>query len=468
MCERTLQQQRRSFSRRGEAPEHSNEAPEHSNENLSRRSEVFAQSGEAPEHFNEAFSRSNERFQRANEHFNSSREALEGMNEHGQVADVDAPRRYVYTGPMKKAALVALLLGIQGCGPSVEVVEVGVTEGRPRPNACIAGEVPKFVPVERQQIVPAPAALGPIVLDPKTNRVVVIGGLKSSGVYSKRISALDIVSYEHHVMSLEGDTVELPAFGAAIWDAENDQAVVIGGTAGGADLEQIFSVRIHEGAAIVKRLPDFPIGSIFQPAAAYDPIGKRVIVVAYIHAQDAAMELAYRGTYTLDLKPGAESWSTLVSGEAGPPQVQSGGETRQMVYDPVGDRMILAASGTGSIPGGAFTLDLRSPKQWIGLSGTLPTVPVGSPALVWDEVSCSFLYFTRKNASCGFDAWRIDVGTSEVASSPIGNLSFGKGGPEYGSLFFDMPRDRLLNFGWGDCVTSDSYLDTVDLIGIKR
>ncbi len=368
---------------------------------------------------------------------------------------------------MKKIALVALALSLQACGPSVEFADVGVTESRPRPNACVPVAAPKFASIERQQLVPAPAALGPVVLDSKSDRALVIGGLALSGIYAKRISVLDIVSFEHHVLSLEGAAVELPAFGAAIWDSENQQAVVIGGTAGGPDLAQVFTVRVDGDAAIIKRLPDFPAGSVFQPAAAYDPIDKRVLVVAYVHAQDAAMELAYRATYALDLRPGAESWSTLIAGEVGPPQVQLG-EARQMVYDPAQDRMILAASGTNSTLGSAWTLDLRDPKQWIGLAGTFPAALVTTPALIWDENSCSFLYFTRTKAACAFDGWRMDAGVSDLASSPVGNVAFDFGGPVLGTLLFDARRDRLLILGWGGCDGAGNFLDTVEILGIER
>jgi hypothetical protein len=139
-----------------------------------------------------------------------------------------------------------------------------------------------------------------------------------------------------------------------------------------------------------------------------------------------------------------------------------------MAYDPARDRLILAGSGTKSTLGSAWVLDLRNPKEWTGLAGTFPAPPMVNPAVLWDEGSCSLLYFTRAKAACGFDAWRMDVEASLLASSLLGNTAFGSGGPGYGSMLLDAPRDRLLILGGGDCSVSDHFLDTVEIVGIER
>ncbi|MDC0745069.1 hypothetical protein [Polyangium mundeleinium] len=272
---------------------------------------------------------------------------------------------------VKKTALLALSMGILACGPSVEITEAASTGARPRPDACTPGAALKLASIDRKELSPPPAPVGSMVLDPKASRALIIGGIAlKGGGPAKQISALDLASLEHHVLSLKGDSVEVPTFAAAIWDPENERAVVIGGTGGAADLAQVFAVRVEGDAAIIDQLPEFPIGSASAPTAAYDPIGKRALVAAFIHADDPALTLAYRGTYALDLRPGAESWSTLVPGEAGPPAPQLG-ESRQMAYDPALDRMVMVRSGKSG-PAGVWTLDLQNPTSWISLAGTLP------------------------------------------------------------------------------------------------
>ncbi len=72
------------------------------------------------------------------------------------------------------------------------------------------------------------------------------------------------------------------------------------------------------------------------------------------------------------------------------------------------------------------------------------------------------------SGACGFDAWRVDVGTSDVASNLVGNTPFGAEATKVGTLFFDSPRDRLLSFGWGGCDSSNDIWDTVEILGIER
>ncbi|MDC3957113.1 hypothetical protein [Polyangium jinanense] len=369
---------------------------------------------------------------------------------------------------VKKTGLLALSIGILACGPSVEITEAASTGARPRPDACTPGAAPKLASIDREQLSPPPAPVGSMVLDPKASRALIIGGISlNGGGPAKQISALDLASLEHHILSLKGDSVEVPTFAAAIWDPENERAVVIGGTANTADLAQVFAVRVEGDAAIIDQLPEFPIGSAWAPAAAYDPIGKRVLVTALIYSDDPALALPYRGTYALDLRPGAESWSTLVPGEAGPPAPQPG-ELRQMAYDPALDRMVMVRSGQKPGPADAWALDLQNPTSWIGLAGTLPALPVSTPSLLWDEVSCSFLSFTRTPNACGFDAWAIDAAATLFAPSPLGSAMFGPGGPGYGNVLLDAPRDRLLILDGGDCTAESNFLKTVEIVGIDR
>lgn len=299
---------------------------------------------------------------------------------------------------MKHLFGFALACSLPACGPTVEIAEQDIPENRPNPVTCTPGQTPTFGTIERREITPKPAVFGPIVLDPKKREALIIGGLSGSGVYANRISVLNIDTFEHHEVVVTGDSVKLPALAVPVWDPENSRAIVLGGTSGGPDLAQVFAVSIQGETAVVQRLPDYPVGSIYHPAAAYDPIGKRIIATAFIYSDDAA-QLAYRTTYALDLKAGEEVWSKLVSGEMGPPQVE-GGETREMIYDRSRGLMILAGTGEKADPSRVWTLDLQNPTQWVGLSGSLPEQSYLTPSFVWDEPSCLMLYFSRSVMSC--------------------------------------------------------------------
>lgn len=368
--------------------------------------------------------------------------------------------------PMRHFFGFFLACVLPACGPTVEIAEQVPPGSRPRPENCSAGNAPGFGPIERYEISPKPANLGPIVLDPNNRRALIIGGLSSSGVYANRISVLDIDTLEHRELNVTGDSVKLPALTVPVWDAENSRAIVLGGTVVVTDLAQVFAVSIQGENAVVQRLPDYPPGPVHRVAAAYDPVGKRLITTASIDFDDAT-QLAYRATFALDLTPGNEGWSELLPGEVGPPQVQLG-ETREMIYDPSRDLMILAGSGEKANPGRVWVLDLQNPTQWQGLSGALPQQSLFTPSFVWDEPSCSMLYLTRSDTFCRADMWHVKTPKAALEATSLGTAAFGPGGPAYGSLLRDAERDRLLIFGGTQCDGAQNFSNTVEIIGMQR
>lgn len=371
-----------------------------------------------------------------------------------------------YAQSMKNLLGFALVCLLPACGPTVEIAEQPSPGTRPRPVNCSAGAAPTFGPIERHEIAPKPAALGPVAFDPETRQALLIGGLSSSGVYANRITALNVDTLEHRELAITGDSVKLPALALPVWDPENSRTIVLGGTSGGPDLAQVFSVSVQGDTAIIRRLPDYPVGSTFQPAAAYDPIAKRLIATAFIYSDDAT-QLAYRATFALDLTPGAEQWSEILPGEMGPPQVQSG-ETREMIYDPSRDWMILVGSGEKANPGRVWTLDLQNPKQWIGLSGALPAQTLYGPSFVWDEPSCSMLYLSRSTTLCTAQAWSAEVSKTAFETTLLSPMIWGSGGPGYGTILRDDARDRLLILGGTQCDGSQNFSTTVEVIPMQR
>lgn len=363
-----------------------------------------------------------------------------------------------------------LAAALPACGPTVEFADVGAHDAVPVPRPCTPGSNPTFVSKERRELSPPPALIGPIVMNSKAGEAILIGGLSSSGVYANRISILDVNTFEHRILSIEGDQVELPAFGAPIWDEENERAIVIGGTAGGPDLAQVFAVRVEGNTAHIQRLADFPPGSAFTPAAVYDPLRKRAIVAAYIYSQDSEQELAYRATYALDLRLGKETWSMLVPGELGPVTPDLG-ESRDMVYDPPNDCLLLSETGEKSTSRTWWTLDLQKPTQWNDVGEFSTQGSAFWPAMFWEQTSCSFVHFTRRTSGCGFDAWRTagGVGLPDGSSNTelLSEVKFGLDGPGYGRMLYDEVRNQVLILGGADC-GSATFLKTVEVVGIER
>lgn len=367
---------------------------------------------------------------------------------------------------MKHLFGFALACSLPACGPTVEIAEQNIPENHPSPVTCTPGQTPTFGAIERREITPKPAVLGPIVLDPKKREALLIGGLSGSGVYANRISVLNIDTFEHHEVVVMGDSVKLPALAVPVWDPENSRAIVLGGTSGGPDLPQVFAVSIVGEKAVVKRLSDYPAGPLYAPAAAYDPLRKRVLVTAFIHS-DEPTELAYRATYALDLKSAEDTWSELVPAEMGPPQVE-GGEIREMIYDPPNDRMILAATGEKADPSRVWTLDLQNPTLWVGLSGTLNDQSFFTPSIVWDEPSCSMLYLTPSASACSAEMWHVDPSRTDVTTTLLGTAKFDPVGPHYGTILRDSEKDRLLILGGTNCDWSQSFSTAVDVVSMKR
>jgi len=307
------------------------------------------------------------------------------------------------------------------------------------------------------------------VIDDGAGQAIWVGGLTSSGVYANRVGVLDTNIGAYHAVTVDGDAVHMPAMGGSAFDPRRHRAIVLGGTIGsGGDLDQVFAVTLSGDRAHVSILPNLPDAVISSPAAAYDPIHDRLVVVGFLSGGPPDVLLAARATVSLDLTPGAERWTQLLPPESGPTPALPG-EGGWMAYDPATRQFVLVRSGNRNAPPTVWTLDASAPVAW-QLAGSIPVAMngylLGGPVV--DPGSCGMLLLAN-DGQCGFQLWWLGL-TGGFALEMRGDVSLPRGTDRmgYGAVVFSAARDLAMVVRGGSCLVSDHWLDSAVQIPLIR
>ncbi len=299
--------------------------------------------------------------------------------------------------------------------------------------------------------------VGPIVIDPEDDLLLVIGGLSGNDDASKKISAVNLGSGAPVPLTRAGDaTVALGNGGRAVWDARNHRVIVLGDSLSfwdpsqPPDMSQVFSLKIQGTEAVLAHLPVFPDGETgdIPLAAAIDPLGSRLLVIPEKGSVAGPVK-----TWALDL--GSDSWSLFASDN------QAALQNMQFVsatYDAPSNRLI--AIGQGKM----WTLPLDAPTAWTPIDGTFPpamdeysNVLGGGPSLVWDDDLCAYVVsFT--DGFCLYQVWRVDIGASTFTATALGVSPQPE--PRYGRgmAAFDVHRKNFVFGGAFDCEYEHDYV----------
>jgi hypothetical protein len=146
--------------------------------------------------------------------------------------------------------------------------------------------------------------------------------------------------------------------------------------------------------------------------AIYDPVGDRMIV--YGGANDGPI---LGDLYELSFATDPPTWSPLAA-SGGPPAARAG---HGMIYDPVGQRMIVFGGWDGVSTyyrrNDVWALNLDADPDWQELSpeGTPPS-PRSSPSVVYDSDRQQMVVFGGTTTTFLNDAWALSLGDSPAWS----------------------------------------------------
>lgn len=273
------------------------------------------------------------------------------------------------------------------------------------------------------------------ILDPARERVVIFGGYDAYDDYKSDTWALSIGGASSWVPITPLDQVPPGRyFHSGIYDAVRERLIIFGGY-DGSNRNDVWALSLS-GEPVWTRL--FPSGTPPAPrwghAAAYDPIGDRMIVIGGTGGSGDMNDV-----WALSLG-GAPAWTLVVpSGVAPSPRAQ-----HAVAYDASAQRIILFGGNDGSLRNDVSALSLSGAPEWSALSPT-GTAPSGRRGHVaeYDPIGQRILVFGGYDGTYRADVHALSLsgGAAWTAIPPAGVIPEGR----YASAsILDSARNRLL------------------------
>ncbi len=363
-----------------------------------------------------------------------------------------------------EAAVAALMWLASACGARTPL-EVG---GAERPDAgphdarldapapdggiaitCDGHELPRVLGVETSTVPPRRLAGGTVVPDP--HALIATGGSDATAP-ATTMWYLDLASSEAGELRVVGDDVELPdRDAAAVYVADGDRVLVIGGRAGEAQVPTAETFQITgegdpsgERYVRARRHTSFPDGPLAGHVAVLDPVGHRIIVHG---GSDGAGE-THGATWAFELDMGP-TWFPLLPAEESPPS-----RTYAIGYDPRGRRAIEIAADDDGLHPAVWALSLeRGAERWQRLA-EVDFVPSTRGELVWDESACGFHILSARRTRCTLEHWTLVVDDRSAVLALDGDVAIDR--PQFlASSIFVPSRREILLFGGELCESSE-------------
>ena len=303
------------------------------------------------------------------------------------------------------------------------------------------------------------------ILDRTSNRLITFGGANEDGAQTNDVWSLTLGTLPIWTPITPATPGGAPAArrdAASIFDPVRNRMIVFGGYTGGTRLNDVWALSLDADPTWTRL---FPTGTApvtrYGAAAAYDPAGDRMIIFG--GTSSASSNLG--DTKALSLG-GVPTWSTVAVTIA--PQ---GRQSAKMIYDSVGNRMILfggwrsSGSITDQFLSDTWQLALGETPDWSPLSSASPPPGRTLHALAYDELRDRVLvqdgYGVIATGNPTYLGMFDDVYARPLdGSSPWGILApegASPGAREAQVSIFDPDLDRLITYAGGRSATADSW-----------
>jgi hypothetical protein len=273
------------------------------------------------------------------------------------------------------------------------------------------------------------------VYDPPRDRMVVFGGVDSSG-YRNDVWAMAFSgSPSWSELTPAGNAPPPRSFHIAVYDPVRDQMVVFGGY--GAHLNDAWALSLSGSKAWSELSSGSPPFGRSRPTAFYDPVRHRMIVFRGVDWTGR------NRVWALSLT-GRPRWSELSPTGSGPPA----GPDHTAIYDPVRDRMVVF-TGARQVVGRneVWALSLSGSPVWSQLAPTGDAPPRRAHnTAIYDPVRDRMVVFGGQDGRLYHsDVWSLSLSESPAWSqlSPVGAPT----ARAYHTAIYDPVRDRMIVFG---------------------
>ena len=298
---------------------------------------------------------------------------------------------------------------------------------------------------------PGPRVGHTLVADPARARALHFGGWDGSGstapgAFHDETWVLDLAGHPRwRLMSTDGPSPPPRVEHVAVRDPVRDRLIVFGGRTGKAYRDDLWALDLAHDvwAPLAAAGPQPPP---LETRAVYDPVRDRIV---FFGGRDPDGDLD--GLWQLSLA-GSPTWGQLEA--AGDPPSPRHAHT--IVYDPVGDRIIVFGGQSGSTSlGDVWALTLSGTPAWSRLTpaGESPDPRHGHVAIL-DPLRQRMVVLGGLNWPTQFmsDAWALDL------AGPPAWTALDLGGPlppprDFAAAVLDAGHDRIVVQG-GNTVTA--------------
>ncbi|HKQ58676.1 MAG TPA: kelch repeat-containing protein [Candidatus Eisenbacteria bacterium] len=301
---------------------------------------------------------------------------------------------------------------------------------------------------------PTSLYLHTMIHDPLRDRVIVFGGLDYNS-YSSHVWSFSLSSHEWALLPAAGPGPGERIGHSAVYDPVRDRMVVFGGYNGNGVLNDVWQLSLSGfptwSPLAVTGTPPVPR---YLQSAIYDPVRDRLMVFGGYSDSGRLNDV-----WVLPLS-GESAWSLLDTG----PTTLTPRQEHTAIYDPVGDRMIVA----GGFADGPASQDLC----FLSLAGT-PTwtcmePPGGAPAhradhaAIYDATGKRMILFAGGNNSILNDTWALGLegAPAWVALTPAPPMPSPRIFP---AASYDPIRHQMVVFGGLSFVEEDARVWTLSL-----
>ncbi|MDP3276732.1 MAG: hypothetical protein Q8Q09_16150 [Deltaproteobacteria bacterium] len=299
--------------------------------------------------------------------------------------------------------------------------------------------------VRSVQSVSGPIRLSPVVLhDPTRQRALVVGGLPSTGMYTRGVYA--VATADGQTRTLGVSAVELPIFAAVAWIDPPNTALMVGGSLRGGTLAaSTVTMQVFDNTIQFAESSAHPGGPVWYASAVYDP-ARRGVIVHGGRGHDTADARLFRATWLVQREGSALRWRELVSASQSPPAA----DARIGGIDPrTGALVLLGGSTADGVDRSVWSLSAGESPRWTRLEGAADALPRSGHALSWDPIACGFLLVGGR---CADQLWLIRPEGSGVREALLGSLgldpvSVGLGRIGAGVVFDATQRSLLVVAG---------------------
>jgi Kelch motif protein/galactose oxidase-like protein/flagellar hook capping protein FlgD len=298
---------------------------------------------------------------------------------------------------------------------------------------------------------PTPRTDMSAVFDPRRNRMVIFGGLDSTGYNLNDTWVLTLAEPPIWIQLLRAGAPPERRSAAMAYDSLRDQIIVQGGFGVSPDLNDTWTLGLGTTAGWVPVFATGPPPGRHNHTAIVDPVRDRLVIFG-----GGSLSTTFNDVWALPLG-GGTAWTLLTP--AGRLPVARFGHA--MIFDPPRDRIVVCA-GRDTTGLAALSAILRGDTWELNFAANawapLPALTRSGHAMVWDPLRDRLVVFGGNDgASDRNDTWTLPL-TDNGVWAPLTVQGPTPSARQGAAMAYDVVRDQVLMFGGNSGATCNNEL----------